>query len=303
MNQFSSIPPMTLPKSAALTDVLFGQIDRHVEAPLCADLRDELQHALHRRAEIKRLPSAIRVDGYVLRRPISGEGNTDRESFRWSPRTARRPLGLHAVRLWLRGTHRTPSDAVAQVMHDAVVPAEDGRAHPRSLSNWLVALSAGGRSVVQAEVVNWSTHLIAALDWGHVKGAPLTVGHDEWWTDSDRVVALRGRAELHVGCGDGPSGGSLASTLAASALFTMLPGMPSRAAPLELGLIALVAALGGRPTSVPGRVVGWWPHCGRAVVVDVDESLLRSTLERVISTVDHRLGTRPSQLSPAVQTR
>ena len=65
-------------------------------------------------------------------------------------------------------------------------------------------------------------------------------------------------------------------------LFCLLGGTPDELSPAELGLAALVSAVGG---GTPGRVVGWWPQAGRLMVTAVDASLLLDTADHVVRAV------------------
>jgi len=281
----TSLSPTRLPKARALTEALV--------APPSIDLGESPQELYQQLAQAltaagRQLPAgrAVRVDGYFLRTALTApEQLSQPDPFGWSPRTARRLLGLAAVRACVGGTERTPADAVAHVVSAAVDDARRGSQRTGSLADWLLGLPVGGRAVVRAEAVTWATQLLSALEWRILAPGPI-VGSDQWWDGPPGCrVAVRGRSEVRtLTLGDGSAVGSKLGA-APPALFSMLGGRPSPVAALELGLAGLASFMARPKEPVPARVVGWWPQCGRAMVLPVDAPSLRNTADAVVSAI------------------
>jgi hypothetical protein len=282
----TSLSPTRLPKARALTETLV--------APPAVDL-DEVTEELYRQlaqaltVAAAKLPAgaAVRVDGYFFRTALTApEQLSHPDPFEWSPRTARRLLGLAAVRACVCGSERTPADAVEHVVAAAIEDARRGSQRSGSLASWLLDLATGGRAVVRAEAVTWATQLLAALEWRSLGATPI-VGSDQWWDGPPGCrVALRGRSEVRAQTvptvrTPGPS----RPGPTAPALFAMLGGRPSPVAALELGLAALASFMARPKEPSPARVVGWWPQCGRAMVLPVDAPTLRNTTDAVVSAI------------------
>jgi hypothetical protein len=264
----STISPSVLPRARSLTDALLATAEQQVDtsATVASELRDRLTAALARR----RPPAGDRVivSGYSLRLLLEGQQSAQ-DSFRWSPRTARRTLGLAAVRACVAGECRTPAEAVRSVVAGAVGQAERDGATPRSLGAWLAGLPAGGRAAAQADAVTWATALFGALEWDRLPAASEVGGPDRWW-DAGGGVALRGRADLRTMAGDRPS------------LFCVGNGRPMPSSRAELLLAALVDVVRNPRAPAPARVVGWWPASGRALSVPVSEAALSKTAALVV---------------------
>ena len=181
--------------------------------------------------------------------------------FAWAARTARRPIGLAAVRALVAGEARTPADAVRARVADSSRLVRTGAvvaSTPSSLDRWLTRLSPAGRAAVGGEAVTWATRLWRALDWDVLDG-PLVIGRDHWWdSPHSSLLALRSRAEVR----------------AAAAHLVVLSGPRRDSARSELALVMLVESLRARDGAPPGRVVGWWPESGRLVCVEPELPVL-----------------------------
>jgi hypothetical protein len=155
------------------------------------------------------------------------------------------------------------------------------------LAEWIGGLAVGGRAVVQAEAVLWTTQLMTALDWDRLRRPAIGRDSSVVMPSSSRVL-LRGRIEVQTWAsprgsdGDGSVGTAAPEQVV---LLSMMPGRPGRTARMELGLSALTSALDNRQGAIPIRVIGWWPQCGRALVVPVDVALLNQTCQAVVATV------------------
>jgi len=281
----TSLSPTRLPKARALTEVLVATPTLGLDS--AADLYRHLSSVLTAAGSGLTPGADVRVDGYFFRTALTTpERLSHPDPFAWSPRTARRLLGLAAVRACVSGAERTPADAVDHVVSAAVDDARRGSQRPGSLAGWLLDLPGGGRAVVRAEAVTWATHLLASLEWRSLGCTPI-VGSDQWWDGPPGCrVALRGRSEVRVSTlGVGPPPGGTNPPTTPPALFAMLGGRPSPVASLELGLAALASFMARPKEPAPARVVGWWPQCGRAMVLAVDEATLRNTADAVVGAI------------------
>ncbi|HXA72979.1 MAG TPA: hypothetical protein VNV83_01925 [Acidimicrobiales bacterium] len=197
----------------------------------------------------------------------TGAVEADDAPFAWSTRTARRTIGLAAVRSLLAAEARTPHDAVQARLADSEREVRDGGRTVSQLDRWVAALPDAGRSAVAAEAVTWATRLWCALDWPAL-GLPLVVGRDHWWdSPHSALLALRGRADVRT----------------RAAHLVVLSGPRRESVRAELALVALVEALRARADAepAPGRVVGWWPDSGHIVRLEPHPSVLALAADAV----------------------
>ncbi len=193
--------------------------------------------------------------------------------FVWSARTARRGLGLAALRLLVDGSVRTPIEGVRAQMVQAMRVGL-GQRPTSSLEQWLSTLPAAGRAIVAAEATTWVTPLLTALDWSAFDERPL-IGRDHWWdSPSSALLGLRSRAEVRSTVRD-------AEGVVRSVHLVVLSGARRPSSRAELSVVALVEALRRQTGVMPGRVVGWWPESGLSVRVDVDHTVLRQGVDTV----------------------
>jgi hypothetical protein len=196
-----------------------------------------------------------------------------REPFAWSARTARRALGLAAVRALAAGETRSPSEGVRDAVAQATQLVHEARQPPSAMDRWLAGLPPAGRAAVGAEAVTWATRLWCALDWQALP-APLAIGRDHWWdSPHSSLLALRGRAEVRTG----------------SSHLVLLAGPRRDSIRAELSVVALVEALRGRGTTGPGPVVGWWADSGHLVRVEGEPALLRQGVATVGQALSGRV--------------
>lgn len=304
-----------LPRSRALTDALFAaDVSSETPAPEAPAIREHLEHGLagvvaeafgpararpRRRAPGPAPPKVplVRIGHYQVASNLwapSGVGRGEHGArrspgFRWTSRTARRSIGLAAVRAVLDGRASTPGEAVTFVMSDPGGPFGVGRSGPGSCADWMSALAPPARTFVAAEAAAWATRLCSGVDWSRIDPEHLVVGGaDRWWRwkDASAEFAVRGRADVRV-CAPAPVGGPVGGPRRGAHLV-VLDGQPGVATRHALLLGALVDALATPrvPTSspVPGRVVGWWPDCGKAWIVPVDTRTLTIAAEAVLRT-------------------
>jgi hypothetical protein len=227
---------------------------------------DEVRAALARLAVRRAGAGPFRVTDHDVRRALGpDEAGSDDEPFAWSARTARRTIGLAAVRALLAGDARTPHEAVRARLNDSDGAVHEGSRTISQLDRWVASLPAAGRSTVAAEAVTWATRLWCALDWTALGPAPV-IGRDHWWdSPHSALLALRGRADVRTGL----------------AHLVVLSGPRRDSVRSELALVALVESLRARDHAAPGPVVGWWPDSGHAVRVEPHPSVLTLATDAV----------------------
>ncbi|HUC04211.1 MAG TPA: hypothetical protein VL961_02360 [Acidimicrobiales bacterium] len=238
----------------------------------------------------------FRIIDHTVRAALDPHGPGTDTPFVWSAITARRALGLSAVRHLVDGRARTPVEAVQMAVAEVTgrglsgAGGAGGRPPEGPMGRWLVRLTDTARTAVTAETVTWATRLWVGLDWS-VFTTPPTIGRDRWW-DSPRtaLLALRSRAEVRtvVPCaaapGAPPDPGARSPEVASTHLVVLSgPRRPSARA--ELCLVALVEALLVPATAPPGRVIGWWPDSGHAIRVEVDRAALEEGVRAVAAAL------------------
>ncbi|MGP8058935.1 MAG: hypothetical protein ACLP9C_04805 [Acidimicrobiales bacterium] len=279
---------LELPKAAVLTGVLVDRAPDTVDPAVVEAIGARLTRALGARRSGPG-DDRLRVDGFMLRTAGGRGGNRPdgrggEAPFAWSPRTARRRIGVGAVRACVRGDAANPAEAVSSVVDGLVGTGAAGVAPGGSLAAWLGSAGPGTLGITRAHAVTWATRLYSALEWARL-GAGSSVGApDEWWDcPGNPAVCLRGRCDVRVV--GRPAGPGATADDAPVALLTMLGGRPGPTVRAELGLAALVGVLGQSGRRPPARVAGYWPDCGRALVLAVDDALLEHAATSVIEAV------------------
>lgn len=270
--------PASLPRADGLTSALLAENDVSVTPPSVAvieSLRRRLDAAF-----VSLPPGRILLDGYRVARALDQGAIDSSTPFCWNARTARRRLGLAAVRVCVAGRARTPTDAITRVLDDLVETGKVARSRPGSMGSWVAKLSREERTVVEAEAVTWATRLYNALEWGRL--GDTTVGPpDEWWQHRGASrVSLRGRAEVWVS----------PRAERGAALVSVVDGWPRPADRARLLLPVLVSALARPAGPFPRLVAGWWPDCGRALVLEVDAAALDYAAQAVVTAARLALG-------------
>jgi hypothetical protein len=252
-----------------LTEALLSPARPVDEVAWCSALT-EARTVLSRVAVRRAGSGTFRVTDHEVRVALShGGGRLEDEPFAWSARTARRSLGLAAVRSLVAGAARSPAEAVRARVGESSELVRDGSPAVSGLDRWLAELAPAGRAAVGAAAVTWATRLWCALDWDAFASAPV-IGRDRWWDSPDSaLLALRGRAEVRIETGS----------------LVVLSGPRRGSVRAELALVALVEALRHGHGGVPGRVVGWWPDSGRVVRVEAEPALLTLGAEAVALVV------------------
>lgn len=282
----------SFPRARELTDVLLAP----TPLALSSDGVDHVRRRLLRgiacalgESGRPAVASCVRVGAYQLRGAQLSPCAGPPVPFRWSALTARRVLGLAAVRAGVEGSARTPADAVALVMDEPHRHAGVGRAGAGSCRDWLGSLSRPARALVQAEATTWATHLWTSVEWRRLDPSPIVGPPDRWWElRREARISVRGRADVRFGSPGGPT-----------TLLTVLAGVPGGTSRMELLLAALVDALRDGPERCPSRVVGWWPDCGKAWIVPVHEGGLVACAGEVVRAVEGALSTGSPSAPPS----
>jgi hypothetical protein len=291
----TTLPPTLLPRARGLTDALLAPAG---PPPPPGVVRDVCRAFRHRLAETTASHDGppVRVDAFTVR-TAGGPPLQARQpgggAFHWTPRRARRAVGVSAAAEVVGGRERCPAQGAERAVASLIDDARRGACRPGSVGAWLGRAPAGVVAAVLAEGTAWATHFVTAVEW-HRVGRPVEVGGpDRWWDLVGRpTVGLRCRvdARLAVASLDRASTEPVATGPARQSFLTMLGGRPGPTSRAELGLAALVEVLRHPGGPVPARAVGWWPACGRALVLDVGEELLTSTASAVLDAVRSRLG-------------
>jgi hypothetical protein len=274
-------------RPVAVTDALIAPPLGDLPATALRDVRVGLVRDLTTIvAELPRGEKLV-LDDYHLRIAAFDPERCGRaDAFSPSPRTTRRAIGVVAVDRCVRGRSTVPATAVSEILAAAVDDVAAAAEHPGHdtprlpwWAEWYCRLGPGGRAVVEAEAVTWSSQLWTAVAWERLDHVPVVGGRDDWWAcPGARQLTLKGRAEVRV-----PGAGR-------QALLVVAGGAPSPGWRIELGFPALVAALVRGERGVPVRVVGTWPSCGQFRVLDVDARALEDSARAVVSATGTWVG-------------
>jgi hypothetical protein len=280
----------SLPRASTLTGVLLAPNTDLLDADELSSVRTILQRDVQ--SVMRRIDRAepLRVDPYRVRKTASGEADGERP-FEWNPWTARRSLGLEAVRACLGRPRLTPLEATRAAV-DRLIRRTSEDTGAGSLAGWLASLRLGARAVVEAEATLWATQLLSAVQW--TEPATRLVGFDRSVVlfEAPRVI-LRGRVDLELRpavMGEG------APTVPTGGLLVVMTGHPLPSARLELAVSALAAALSNRSGVTPARIVGLWPQCGRALDLPIDVDLLLRGCSAVVDTIRADVERSPRRL-------
>ncbi len=207
----------------------------------------------------------LRLDAYAL-----SHARHDDRPFSWSPLTARRTLGLPAVRSCVWGLASNPSDGVALEVERLEQRLADGRERNGSLAHWLSTAPLGASAQAMSQATAYATELWVAVRWSELGTHPTVGAPDDVVAHPDGGFVLRGRAEVRLAtkrAAAHPSGGEVR--------LLILPGGPTEASAITLGAAALAATLASRDRVPPARMVGLFGAQGQAVVLEVTPSALR----------------------------
>ena len=264
-----------------LTVDLLGPVDPLVAARAVAarQAAEDIPRVLADLAAARSVGRSLRLTDHDVRTALSSSaGPSPSTPFAWSARTARRGLGLSAVRSLVAGEARTPTDGARSAIAGAIHSVREGSRPASTMDRWLAGLPVAGLAVVQAEAVTWATRLWSALDWGAFGPAP-DIGRDRWWNSPhSSLLAVRSRAEVRsvvVDRDENPF----------SVHLVVLGGSRRPSVRAELSVVAMVEAVHAPRSLPPGRIVGWWPDSGHTVTVDVDRAALDAGVEAVAHTL------------------
>jgi len=268
-------PSAALPFARSLTDLLFDQ-----EAPLPRRIDPALRKVLGQRmARLApdRTNGSISLDSFTVTKVLGGELATA-TPFTWSPRAARRILGLAATQRLVGGVASTPTEAVRAEIEDVIQRANERLARSGSLGHWLAEAPPGVLAVVIAEAVTYDTELVIGLEWDRVidGGASLGTADALWAVPGAPWVSLKGRRDLVIG-----STADVPRTLLA-----VRGGRPSTSSTADLAHVALVDGLTHPDRPHAQRVVGYWPAAGRAIGLDVDGETLKFAARNAVTALE-----------------
>jgi hypothetical protein len=267
-------PSPALPFSRSLTDLL---LDQHAPQPRRIDptLRKVLGQRLARRAP-DRANGSISLDSFTLTRILRND-TTSSTPFAWSPRAARRILGLAATQRLVGGAGGTPTSAVRAEIEDVIQRANEHRSRSGSLGQWLAEAPPGVLAVVIAEAVTYATELLISLEWERVLDtASLGTADALWAVPGAPWVSLKGRRDLVVDSADD----------APRTLLAVRGGRPGTSSTIDLAHVALVDGLTHPDRPHAQRVVGYWPAAGRALGLDVDGETLKFAARNVVTALE-----------------
>jgi hypothetical protein len=264
-----------------LTVHLLGPVDPLAAARALAarEAAERIPRVLADLAASRSVGRSLRLTDHDVRTALAPvAGRPPCAPFAWSARTARRGLGLTALRSLVAGEVRTPTEATRNAIAGAIRSVREGNRPTSPMDRWLAGLPGAGLAVVQAEAVTWSTHLWSDLDWSAFDQTPV-IGRDRWWNSPhSSLLAIRGRAEVRSVVVDGDEDPF-------SVHLVVLGGPRRPSVRAELSVVAMVEALHAPRSLPPGRIVGWWPDSGHIVTVEVDRAALDVGVESVSRTL------------------
>ncbi len=197
--------------------------------------------------------------------------------FRWSARTARRPLGTGALRRLAAGTSVGVLAAAPEEVDASCDRAQRGLARRGALGTWLASAPREVRAVCAAEAATWATGLCHLVDW-EATADRIAIGiPDAWFGVPGAPVTLHGRRDA----------ASLHGATETPGLLRLRDGAPGERAVEGLLVDGLVAAM-SRPSSagpagsMPSRVIGAWPDAGCVLLVDLDAEHLRHAARSIV---------------------
>lgn len=181
--------------------------------------------------------------------------------FVWSPATARRLLGNHA----LRRLSRTPDNllnAVRDEVADQLLRAANGYARAGSLGHWLAGVSHPVLGLITAEAVNWATQTLESVDG--LRAPWRMAGSDVYYDVAGARTTLRGRRDVIVETPDG------------RVIVRIRSGQPGKSAGPGLRSDLVVETLAQPSGLAPRRYLGIWPDAGLILGVDGTMENLRA---------------------------
>ncbi len=266
----SQVLHVTLPRASTLTDVLLSPPGPPVDERELTRARESLVTGLTRASVGNSRGSALRIDAYRLQVALKGQRRAfaPDTSFSPSPASCRRAIGIAAVARCVRNRAPAPSQAVADVLEDAM-DAQTGGGGRSWWAEWFRGSPAGTRAVVQSEAVVWATQLYGALEWVRI-GPEARFGCDRRWPcPGSPQVTLHSKVDVQAWAQDRP------------VLLVMATGVAGSHWSPALALTALAAGLVGGTDCVPARVVGIWPASGQIRILPIEHGTLETASRSV----------------------
>ncbi|MEI8404930.1 MAG: hypothetical protein WCG96_06590 [Actinomycetes bacterium] len=264
-------PNPVAPKAAGATELVLAPAA--VPERLAAATRRRFSSELARRVP-GRSQGTQRFDSWRA----TTHGVAPSTPFAWSPRIARRALGLGAARRVQEGTAPSPMAGVrAEIAHvlDQAARRGTGRA---SMATWLADLPRGARGAVLAEAATFATDVLDALDLASLgESATIGGGDPTWAVPGAPWATVRGRRDVEVALD--PSTGT-------RALLCLRAGAIRHDAGDDLSIVALADALTHPDAPIPTRVVGVWPLVGRSMSLEVRPADLDRAMQLILSAAD-----------------
>jgi hypothetical protein len=263
-------PVPTLPKATALCDLATepALVPERLDPTLRSALASRLAAVAPGRGN-----GPLRLDSWTV---LNGERGPKAEfgSFTWSPRAARRLLGVASARRVVMGQEPSPTVAARREVDWLIARASAGDSRPGSLGAWLAEAPRGVLGAVLAEAISHATELVSLLDWGQL-GPRATLGGADpvWAVPGAPWISLRGRRDAEITL-DGERG--------TRALLCLRAGRPAPSARHDLAIVALSDALAHPDHPLPTRVLGVWPSAGKAVSLEIGREEIRGAARLVV---------------------
>jgi hypothetical protein len=254
---------VSLPRAAALTDVLLATPGPEVEGPELARATERVVLGLAEAFRSARAQPALRIDAYQLQLAMSAPEKLSglQRSFRPSPASTRRTIGLAAVSCCMRNPALAPAQAVEEVLATAALGTGDPNGGAW-WEEWFCRLPDSAKAVVRAEAITWATQLYSALEWRRFEPQALLGCDYRWDCARSPRVTLHAKVDVRV------------QTEGRPVLLVAPTGVPGPYWSAALSLSALVAGLVRGAAAVPTRVVGIWPASGQVRILPVESGTL-----------------------------
>lgn len=211
----------------------------------------------------------IVVDAFALVERCTRRGAMPAKDFQESVATARRRVGLAALRRL--SDDASTSDHVAAAVVEVI---GDGASLGRGLTEWLGQLDRAGRAAVAAAAITWAESLLRLV--GRDPGIRWAdASSSSHWNVPGRLVRLTARHDAQLG-----------GVVSGEKLLLVADGAGGPADRLRAGYLALVRSLGMQ--HAPVRVTLAAPSSGELTRVEVDESLLSLATDRLAEHVAAR---------------
>lgn len=213
-----------------------------------ARVNDEHRASLAHRFRAVSIAEHRRLDAWMVEQAGRPSG-----PFSWSPATARRILGNHALRRVVT-SRDTIVNAVRDELADQLLRAVKGYARPGSLGHWLAGVSHPVLGLITAEAANWATQGLGIAEG--IEATWRVASSDLYYDVAGARTTLRGRVDLVVDADDGP------------VMVRVRSGQPGKSAGPGLRSDLMVAAFAHPDGLAPRRYLGLWPDAGLALGVD-----------------------------------